>query len=148
MSSTSTVSLYSHPQVIKSHSPHSLRSRFLSGSGVLLFAPAAVSVVLVGSARKCGVRFRGLVVRVAASSMADGRGSRRAASGRRVVYRESQAEPAPSPLKLVASVVAPAGVFLAVTFGMNSIGLDWILLVFQLFVIFGAMFVFEFNVNA
>ena len=125
MSSTSTVSLYSHPQVIKSHSPHSLRSRFLSGSGVLLFAPAAVSVVLVGSARKCGVRFRGLVVRVAASSMADGRGSRRAASGRRVVYRESQAEPAPSPLKQVASVVAPAGVFLAVTFGMNSIGLDF-----------------------
>lgn len=62
------------------------------------------------------MRFRGLVVRVAASSMADGRGSRRAASGRRVVYRESQAEPAPSPFKQVASVVAPAGVFLAVTF--------------------------------
>lgn len=66
-----------------------------------------------------------MVVRVAASSMADGRGSRRAASGRRVVYRESQAESAPSPFKQVASVVAPAGVFLAVTFGMNSIGLDF-----------------------
>jgi hypothetical protein len=77
--------------------------------------PATVSVsVSLGSTRKC-VRFRGLVVR--ADSRAGG-GSRRTTTGRRV-YREAQGELAPTPVKQVASYVAPAGVFFAATFGMD-----------------------------
>lgn len=87
------------------------------------------------------MRFRGLVVRAV-----DGGGSRRVASGRRV-YRESQAEFPPAPFKQVASFVAPAGAFLAVTFGM-----DWISLLIQSlylnFVCIRIKFMVKFNVNA
>lgn len=53
---------------------------------------------------------------VRADSRAGG-GSRRTSTGRRV-YREAQGELTPSPVKQVASFVAPAGLFFAVTFGM------------------------------
>lgn len=54
-----------------------------------------------------------------AASTAEG-GPRRAASGRRV-YRQSQGASAfpNAPGKQIASFVAPAGVFVAVTFGME-----------------------------
>lgn len=79
------------------------------------FPPATVSVSFsLGSTSKC-FRFRGLVVR--ADSRAD-RGSRRTTTGRRV-YREAQGELTPAPVKQIASFVAPAGLFFAVTFGMD-----------------------------
>jgi hypothetical protein len=98
MTSTSTLSLYSHPKL-------SLRPRLsLSAYHALLRNTVTFNV-----------RRRFVVV------MADGGASRRPSTGRRVVYRESQSQTAltTAPVKQVASSVAPAAVFLIATFGME-----------------------------
>ncbi|KAK3223243.1 hypothetical protein Dsin_010268 [Dipteronia sinensis] len=95
MTSSSTLSLYSHPKL-------SLRPR-LSRSAYH---------VLLRNTVTFNVRRRLVVV------TADGGASRRPSTGRRVVYRESQSQTAltTSPVKQVASSIAPAAVFLVATF--------------------------------
>lgn len=107
------------PQVfLRPHSHKQRLHRQVLGGACLGYCGhgAALSGTSVLPRRKC-LRFRGLEVK-AASSRAEG-GSRRSASVRRV-YRQSQAESSLSlaPVKQFASNVAPAGVFLAVTFGI------------------------------
>ena len=84
------------------------RSREQRLGGALL--PAALSL-----RRRRSLRFRSFAVRVSASASS---GPRSSGSSRRV-YRESQSQSlvADAPVKQIASVVAPAGLLLAVTFG-------------------------------
>ncbi|XP_062111809.1 uncharacterized protein LOC133823200 isoform X2 [Humulus lupulus] len=112
MASTSAISLCFFPKIsLRSHF-HNHRPQlqpYHRAHGGLL--PTALSL------RRRGFRFSLLMVRVTASSRAEG-GSRRPASGRRV-YRHSQTQSSSlsaAPVKQVASFVVPAGLFLAVTF--------------------------------
>lgn len=122
------ISLGSHPHKQR------LQLQVLGGacSGYCGHGSALSTSVLLR--RKC-LRFRSLEVK-AVSSRAEG-GSRRSAASRRV-YRQSQSESSLTlaPVKQFASYVAPAGMFLAVTFGINF-GLNFFFSVLAFFFLRG-----------
>ncbi|TKY69801.1 NLRC3 protein [Spatholobus suberectus] len=109
MAFTSTLSLYSHPQVRLRH--QRLQSLALTAAGVAQFAPLpALSGRRTRSQR---VRFGSVVVRASSSV----EGTRARATGSRRVYRQSQAN-APlssAPVKQIANFVAPFAAFFALT---------------------------------
>uniref|UniRef100_A0A2P2LDB8 Protein NLRC3 isoform X2 n=1 Tax=Rhizophora mucronata TaxID=61149 RepID=A0A2P2LDB8_RHIMU len=122
MAFTSTLALYSHPKIVpraagppRRHSQASDGYGACVGGGGLLSLPdtAATSGVGSGRRRRC-LRLRSVVVKAAASGV-QGRGRR--------VYRQSQGVSAfrNAPVGQIVSFVVPAGVFVAVTFGMDIV---------------------------
>ncbi|XAR65019.1 hypothetical protein NMG60_11008959 [Bertholletia excelsa] len=116
MGSTSTLSLYSPPNIYfrnKRGQRGEVEVYWTSycAPGVR-FPPATVPPV---SRRRC-FRLKSLVVKAVASSRRDG-GARQPASSRRV-YKQSQgrAPLPPAPAKEIASYIVPAGAFVVVTF--------------------------------
>ncbi|XP_040860990.1 NLR family CARD domain-containing protein 3 isoform X1 [Glycine max] len=106
MAFTSTLSLYSHPQVRLRC--QRLQSLAFTAAGVAQFAPLPP----LNCRRTCSPR--SFVVRASSSV----EGSRARAGGSRRVYRQSQAN-APlssAPVKQIANVVAPVAAFFALTF--------------------------------
>nr|XP_007157508.1 hypothetical protein PHAVU_002G075500g [Phaseolus vulgaris]ESW29502.1 hypothetical protein PHAVU_002G075500g [Phaseolus vulgaris] len=110
MAFTSTLSLYSHPQVRLRN--QRLQSLAFTAAGVAQFAP--LPALNCRRTRSPRGRFGSFVVRASSSV----EGTRPRAAGSRRVYRQSQAN-APlssAPVKQIANVVGPFAVLVALTF--------------------------------
>ncbi|KAL9328099.1 hypothetical protein ACSQ67_003102 [Phaseolus vulgaris] len=110
MAFTSTLSLYSHPQVRLRN--QRLQSLAFTAAGVAQFAP--LPALNCRRTRSSRGRFGSFVVRASSSV----EGTRPRAAGSRRVYRQSQAN-APlssAPVKQIANVVGPFAVLVALTF--------------------------------